>query len=40
MLGALVDTVMVMGLCFGGVAVAYVVYALLHLPLYLLGRRK
>ena len=40
MLGAVTDTVMVMGLAFGGVALAYVVYALLHLPLYLLGWRK
>jgi hypothetical protein len=40
MLGTLVDTVMVMGLTFGAVALVYVVYALLHLPLYLLGWRK
>jgi hypothetical protein len=40
MLGALVDTVTVMGLAFGAVALAYVVYAILHLPAYLLGWRK
>lgn len=40
MITALVDTGIMMGLAFGGIAVAYVAYAILHLPLYLVGYRR
>lgn len=40
MLTAMLDTGIVMGLAFGAVAVAYVLYAVAHLPMYLLGKRK
>jgi hypothetical protein len=36
---ALVDTVMIMGLVCGGIATLYIGYALLWLPLYLMGKR-
>jgi hypothetical protein len=39
MTNAIVDTILIMSLTTGGVALAYVGYALLWLPVYLLGGR-
>lgn len=40
MINALTDTLLIMSATFGGLALAYLGYALLWLPLYLAGYRK
>lgn len=39
MTNALIDTALIMGLTFGGLATLYLAYALCWLPIYLLGGR-